>query len=222
MPVLHQIEIYLDNSYSEGDQKSFLFKSRCVCNYLERRLASLKFISNYSRINIYLSKDKVESVAKPMKGDIILKVEIEYLIHKISTMPEDIFLKNCVSILTKGLIVASKAMPIPIEKCFEYLADFEKNDYKNEWIQAEKTWGRGELTSIVKARLTTKQFTLHQVVLEQTVIVFSKIIVKTAPRELLFYEFLGNLSKNNKGNIIYKRKNKIITKYDIIKRIYVS
>ena len=60
MPVFDQIELFLDGTYPRGEQKSFMLKSRCICNYVERALDEKEFETTLSRVNIHCSKDENE------------------------------------------------------------------------------------------------------------------------------------------------------------------
>jgi hypothetical protein len=89
MPAFSQIELYLDDSYETEENKNFIPRSRCSCNYLEKKLGKLKFLTKYSRVNIYLSKEEGALKVVPLKGVPILGVTIDYDLKDVQNICDD-------------------------------------------------------------------------------------------------------------------------------------
>jgi len=215
MPVLNQIELFLDGIYPREEQKAFIFKSRCICNYLERALGEKGFETTLYRINIHCSKDENEAKVLPLKWEPFLEVRIKYDFPPLAELDESLLQGHYTQIIGSGLTAAESFMPVPRRYCMSILRRFVEEGRVNEWIQAEKNWSKLSLRSDVIARLTTKKFTLRQHIYRNGDPIAERQVVETKPREGLFIDYLGTLSLDRSGNIVYKRKGKALTKFDI-------
>jgi hypothetical protein len=221
MPIIDQIELFLDGSYPNEEQKSFIFKSRCICNYLERALLEKKFETSFSRVNIHCSKDETKTRVHPLKGDQLLEVCIKYDLPPLSTLDAPSLQFRYAQIIDFGLRAAEGFMTVPHGYCMSALRKFEKGGFKNQWTQAEKNWGPGAIRCAVIADLNMEQFALWQHIYRDGDLIASRRVALTKPREMLFIDYLGNLSKDNSGNIVYKRKGKTITKFSLEENKFV-
>ena len=64
MKVFNQIEMFLDDTYSEAEQGYFMTYCKCVCNYLCKYLDIIKYKTTCKKINIYCSKTPQEKTSK--------------------------------------------------------------------------------------------------------------------------------------------------------------
>jgi hypothetical protein len=222
MPAFSQIELYLDDSYETEENKNFIPRSRCSCNYLEKKLGELKFLTKYSRVNIYLSKKEGALKVAPLKGVPILGVTIDYDLKDVQNICDDRLQIHFIAIIERGLKAAEDFMPIPIVECLTFLNEFKENGFKNEWIQAQKEWKQKSIKSEVLASLTTLEFKLLQKIYENGNITAERIIAKTSPREIMFHDFLGSLTLDRTGVIQYKKGNQIISSFDTQKREFTK
>lgn len=215
MPIFDQIELFLDGSYPGEEQKGFIFKSRCICNYLERALAEKKFETTLSRVNIHCSKDEREVRILPLKGVPFLEVCIKYDIPPLLVLNESSLQGHYVRIINLGLKAAESFMSVPSGYCMSILRRFEDEGFKNEWIHAQKSWKKGAVRCDVIAQLTTERFSLWQCIYRDGILIAKTQVAETKPREMLFIDYLGTLSLDRSGSIVYKRKGKEITKFDL-------
>lgn len=215
MPKLSQIELYLDGDYSKEEKKEFLFKSRCASNYWEREISKLKFNTNYSRINVYVSDGSKEEKVQPMKAVPFLEVVVHYPIKGISNIEDTELQQHYIKILSIALSAVGSVMPIPFEQCMDILGSFKANNYKNEWVQAERAWVKKSIESRVTAKLSLNEFQLTQYVYVSNELVGKKVIVKSLPRELLFNEYLGKLSISKSGILEYKKGENVLSQFDL-------
>lgn len=213
MPILGQIELFLDGTYSKEERKAFIFKSRSICNYLERALREREFETLLSRVNIHCSKNAGERSVRPLTGAPFLEVRIKYDLPPLDELDEPSLQRHYAAILGKGLKVAESFMPVPYSFCISTLRRFEEDGFKNEWLQAEKTWG--DWRCDVVATLTTERFELWQHIYRGAESVAKRKIAETKPREMLFLDYLGSLSMDRSGNIVYRRKGKALTKFNV-------
>lgn len=215
MPVLNQIELFLDGTYSSEEKKDFIFKSRCICNYLERALAEEGFETTLSRVNIHCSKRAIRASAQPLKGAPYLEVRIHYDVPRVAGLDEPALQHHYMRIIDLGLSAADEFMPVPYSYCMEVLQQFENGGFVNEWVQAEKNWEKPSVQCKVLARLTTEKFTILQQIYRDGDLIADDIIAETRPREMLFIDYLGGLSLDRSRNIVYKRKKRLLSKFNL-------
>lgn len=215
MSILNQIELFLDGTYLEKEKKSFILKSRCICNYLERALDKKGFDAALSRINIHCSKDEGQVRVMPLKGVPFLEVCIKYELPVLFDLDVITLQRHYKKIIDLGLRAAETFMPVPHSYCMVVLQRFEEEAFNNKWIQSTKSWDRCSISSEVLACLTMEKFTLQQRIYRSDELISEKQIAETKPREMLFLDYLGSLSLDRSGNIVYKRKGKCLSKFDV-------
>jgi len=222
MPTFSQIELFLDEGYSREENKSFILKSRCICNYLERAIKEEKYQTDFSRVNIFCSKNITETRVVRLKEPPLLEVFVEYDLPSLSELNESLLQKNFMKIIDIGLAAAKISMPVPHEYCMNALRNFEAGGFKNEWVQAQKMWKKLAVRCDVLAQLTIEKFTLQQFIYRGDVLLGKKKIAETKPRELLFYEYFGTLSLDQAGSIFYKNKKEVLSRFDLEKNEFVA
>lgn len=215
MPTFSQIELFLDEGYSREENKSLIFKSRCICNYVERALRERKYQTALSRINIFCSKEINEARVARLREPPLLEVFIKYDLPISSELSESSLQTHFMRIIDLGLVAAENSMPVPREYCMSVLQKFESEGFKNEWVQTRKSWKKWAIRCDVVARLTIENFTLQQFVYRDELLIEKKLIAETKPREMLFYDYFGTLSLDQSGVIVYKNKEKVLTRFSI-------
>lgn len=222
MPIFSQIELFLDNSYSNEQQVEFMLRSRCICNYLERSIRGSKFKTSMSRINIVCTKKKDNVQVGPLKGMPYLQVCINYDLPSIFRLDEESLQLHFADIITQGINAAQSFMPVPFKECLDILEEFKRNGFSNSWIQSRKEWKRLNLRSDVIADLTMYKFSLTQKIYEGDSLLAEKIIVEEKPREFLFFDYLGDLSMSADGKIAYAAKRRNFTVFDCKTRKFLE
>lgn len=214
MPVLREIELFLDATYPAEERRAFIFKSRCMCNYLERALVQKQFETTRSRINIHSSREAGAVRVHPLKSEPFLEVSVNYDLPRLSELDDASLCGHFARIINLGLGAAEQFMPVPRRYCVSALRRFMERGCKNEWIQAEKHWDKLSLRCQVSARLSIEAFSLWQHVYRGGELVAGIHVAETKPREMLFVNYLGKLSLDRSGNIVYRCRGKVLTKFD--------
>lgn len=215
MPALTQIELFLGGNYPIEESKNFTLKSRCICNYLERALKEEKHQTTLSRVNIFCSKEIDKAKAVRLKKPPFLEASIKYDLPTLSELNESSLQAHFIRIIDSGLAIAQTFMPIPHEYCMNALRQFENGGFKNEWIQTQKIWKQLAIHCDVLAQLTTEKFSLQQLIYRDGLLVEKKQIAETKPREMLFYDYFGTLSLDKSETIVYRNKEKVLTRFSI-------
>ena len=215
MPILNQIELYLEGEYSKEEKKDFLFKSRCICNYWEREINKLKFITDFSRINVYVSDGTKEIKVQSMQSVPFLEVVINYPLDSILYLEENELQGHYIAILCNAISAAESYMPVPLIHSKNILKKFEEGGFQNEWVHAERFWHRKSIESKVVASLTVSEFKLTQLVYLNDQLIAKEVVASTLPREILFDYYLGKLSITRFNILEYKRGKDILTRFDL-------
>ncbi len=215
MPDFRQLELFLDSTYAANEQRRFIFKSRCVCNYLERGLVSLNFRTKLARLNIHCSTEPKAVRVRPLKIEPFLEVCINYDLPPIDSLNTIALQRHYFGVILKGLEAAETYMPVPIDHCRAALAEFENGGFLNRWVYLDKQWDRLGCRCLLTAELTIDKFLLEQLVYVNGCVVASKQVVETKPREMLFHEYLGMLSIQGGNRLVYKSKSKVLSIFDL-------
>jgi hypothetical protein len=222
MLIFEQIELFLDGSYDKDERRSFIFKTRSICNFLERALAEKKFTAPLSRVNIFCTRSEEEVCVKRLKNENFLEVYILFDIPNILNLDGVKLQEQMKKIIGEGLQIASTFMDVPYEFCMETLQKFIDGGCVNRWVHTAKKWNRNELESKVIGALTTSKFSLIQQVYIGGTLECETKIAETKPRELVFNSLLGRLSKSADEKIYYKVGPDILTCFDVRSKQFVE
>lgn len=216
MPKLSQIELYLDGTYSKSEKIDFIFKSRCICGFLERALVNLGFQTTLSRINIKCSREVVQAEARQLKASPFLEVSITYDFPSLSGLNLVSTYLEFSNVILLGLKSAESYMPVPHDFCREQLERFMEGECVNQWIHVDKTWKKISCRSVIEAEIKSDKFSLHQTIYRDGVVIERIQLTETKPREMLFFPFLGKLRLDKDGYIYYENKERKISKFNLI------
>lgn len=209
------IELYLDATYPLHEQRRLVFCSRCICNFIERSLAALRFRSPYSRLNIHCTRDPQSVRVRPLKKEPYLEVCIQFELPPLDSLPIEALQRKLAQIISSGLAAANKFTAVPVEECLQATRDFENGGFINRWQHLDKTWPQWNCRCVISAELTVDLFTTDQLVYESGSLIARRRIAATKPREGLFVEYLGVLSISDQGIMIYKKKGKVLSVFDL-------
>ena len=220
MTDFNQIELFLDGTYTKEERVDFVFRSRKVCNYLERKLIDLKFKTDLNRVNFKISRDESVREVRRLKGAPFLEAKFFHNLPLVTEIPDYQLDQHLSEILRAGLPVAKEEMEIPIEFCNQVLAEFEEKDFLNTWIHSDKKWENESCRSVVEAELSMRSFTVTQRIYRDGRVVVSQRIGESKPRDMLFMPLLGKVKLEKDGHIVYENKGKIISKFSLEKNSF--
>ena len=162
MTTLLHIELFLDSTYSLHEQKGFIFRSRCICNYVERTLAALRFPSPYTRLNIHCTRDYQSTYVRPLKNEAFLEVCIKFEWLPVDSLTCAEIQWQFAQVIWAGLEAASTFTPVPIEKCSQALKEFEDGGFVNRWLHLDEYWAQWKCRCVVSVELTMEHFAADQ------------------------------------------------------------
>jgi hypothetical protein len=175
----------------------------------------LKFESPYSRVNIHCSRDPHSVHIKSLKHQPYLEVIIELDLPPLDTLSSEQLQQQFMQIISIGLESAGTVTPIPLDHCQHTLAEFKNGGYFNKWVHVDKYWKRKRCRCIVSAELTMDHFVLDQSVYMDDKLVATRRVAETKSREMLFYDYLGDLSINSNGIMIYRKKGTVLSEFNL-------
>lgn len=214
MPRFYGIQLVLEDGFSKDEAATVTMASRSMIQYVERRLAAQNFESEFTKLNIYVSKSKVDDDLiryKEPKRFIGIKIEVdpgEFL------EPPSTFYLACAEMVRTGLQVASQHVELPVSEVSKAIDEFFELGFVNRWTHADKTWKRAGVRSEILGELRTDEFVLTQRVYSDDALIDEAVIARTKPRERLFYPLLGVLTLSD-FQILYRAKGKLVSRYDL-------
>lgn len=215
MAKLKYVEMFLDGSYSTEEKKKFLFSSRCYCNYLEWFLIEKDIDSEFSRINIFCTKDKTREKVDVYKKEKSIEIVIYYDVGFEENLSEKRLQEIYIEVSKKAFEVAFHLVKLESKLISEIADKFRGNGYKNVWIQAEKVWRSWSLRGEVVASLTMNEFNLVRNIYKDGNLIDSRVICETVAREGVFESYLGVLVMDRLKNIVYKKNGNVISTISI-------
>jgi hypothetical protein len=216
------IQLVLDSTYTEEEQKTVIVNSRSMVHFIERLLYPLNFRSEFSRLVINCSKSPIETEFRLAKDPAIAYVNISQDLGCFIHSDDEKYLAF-ESILKHGFEVAAKYVELPKAEVFSAIEKFKSVGFKNEWVHIEKTWKRKEVTCIIECHHQLNTFQLTQKIYKCGTLVQDSIIAESMPREWLFNQLLGKVALKEGGKLIYSVKSKVLSTFDLdTKKLEIS
>lgn len=220
MREFHQIDLVLSDGFSDAERKAVTSGSRSLLNFVERRLTSLAFASEFTRLSIHCSRLPASEAFERYKEHWLAGIRVHYDPGNFLASTSS-FHSACAEMVHRGLRAASLHTPMPVEEVATAIADFIDGGCVNQWVHAEKRWLRIGVRSIVTCELRTDLFLLRQFVYRGDFLESKALIGTTKPREGLFHPLLGKISLSG-NEIHYRRKDSVISSYDLDRRAFVT
>ena len=208
------IQLILNDGFSKEETLAVTMGSRSMIHFVERRLVAYGFESEFTKLNIEVSKSAVSDKLiryKEPKRFIGISIQIdpgEFL------EPPSKFHQACATMVRTGLCAALRHVDLPAEAASGAIDDFFELSFVNQWTHADKSWKRAGVRSMVLCELRTDAFILTQRIYRGEELIGEAMIGRTKPREWLFFQLLGTLTLSD-SQILYRAKNHLISRYDL-------
>jgi hypothetical protein len=217
-----EIELFLLEPYTIEEQKEFIFRSCSICNFVERKLQLIDHLADRSRVNIKCTLNKELTGVTPYKNEPYLEACIFYDIQGFLDFSQKKFFDHCSSIIAAGIEEANKHTALPCVFISSKLQEFKDAKYENSWVHTEKEWPSKSLKSIITAELNITELNVWQEIIKNGDTIARKIIAKEIPRTALFHRVLGSLAINRSGEIVYKTRKNVISKFNVGKNVFID
>lgn len=180
------IYLYLNlEEYPDALSTEFGFRTRYVCNYLERGLKEEKFESQgFDRITI--QGKHVPEVQCKIVPEHALHVPVAFDEDSYAKMRPDMEHEFYLGMIESGLHKCAGQFSIPLARLASSIEDFRRGGYVNEWTHKTKSLGRSGLKATLQCRLDAERFVLTLILARQGRQVYDAPILETKPDELIF------------------------------------
>ena len=203
----------LNSTYSEEERTTTIVASRSMANFIEQRLYSLNFRSDFSRLIIQCSREPADiefhKGTDPAIATIYINLELGDFLASEESMHKAFSL-----MLSTGVEKALKHEPLPSSQIMAALDEFNNNGHINQWVHVDKLWKRKDYRCVIECDLRTDAFYLTQKIYKGDILLVEKLIGETLPREWLFHQLLGKLTLKE-NYIVYANKQKTISTFRI-------
>lgn len=180
----------------------FGFRTRYLCNFLERRLAELNFdAKGFSKICVQGRHHPQE--ASPIVSVNAVVPTVSFDQDRYESLGPDERHEFFIGMLVEGLEKCSRSHDIPLGDLEGAVGEFRRGGYRNEWTHQKKLLRPVGLLASLQCRLDSERFVLTLKLERRGATVFQQAILETKPDELIFaYQFKDVVLRN--GKVIVK------------------
>lgn len=200
--ILKSIFLYPDLvefSTREKDLLAVRDQTRHICNYLDRRLPTLKFQADgFNRICIIGQTHPHET---HINSSSVLAVYIPFDMDACRSVPQSELSDYYAGLLKIGLEKCYTTHKIPRDELLFWLEEMKRDNYRNEWTFKGKTFREHDIRCRLDCSLTIENFTLRLKISRKDIEVFDEVILTTPPDEIAFHHKFKDLFIEN-GNIV--------------------
>lgn len=193
--ILKGIYLYLNtNDFNRETLSDFSFKTRFICNYIERELKKIKFKSKeFNKICISLSKEPTELAR--IVSDKALYVELffdeeEYVRSKQENRLCEYFSKKIIDGASKCLT----NFEIPIDVIIKSIEEFRSIGCINEWSFKKRKFKEIEINAELVCKLDSNKFYLRLKLYKKGECILNKTVIETEPDEIIFKNELKDVA----------------------------
>jgi len=152
-----------------------------------------------------ISIDGSDNIASPRIVPMsVLKITLEFKKEKYAQIRGTTNCDYYLELLEKGFKQADKFKPIPLDNLLSIIAEFKKNNCKNEWLHKKKKFTEYDLEVILFCEFTTNYFklvaTINQISTKKELI--KGAVITTEPDEVLFDKMFKDIVVNENNIII--------------------
>lgn len=196
---LRYISLGLDYDYfTKFDNElryKFFLSTRFISNYISREVRKLKFeTSEYNMISISLLPNLKQTVSS-LKSFGVLEINLPFDQMRYESV---IGTANCeyyLELFELAFIELAKSHKIPLNLLLDVLRRFKAGGCLNEWTHKKKKFRDQNLTVELKCEFDTNCFQLRLIVvlLSTGALLFSGLIARTEPDEVLFEKMFKDI-----------------------------
>lgn len=209
--ILKDIYLYPDLvDYPTELTSDFRYKSRSLCNYLDREvLKILKYKTDaFRRICIIGKASPKDSYF--INTSNVLTIEVKFDEKEYQSLHSDQLNEYFIRLLVKGLSKIKKHIDIPETELLNGIEHFRSIGYINQWTFKKKSIRDIGVKCFLDCNLTIDNFHLNLLIYKSKELIFEKEILKMAPDELLFVPYLKDIIFDGKNLEVIDKHGKTI------------
>lgn len=213
--LLRDISLYLNlEEYDRLFNSEFQFRTRCLCNFLRRRIISERIRSEgFGSIAIEGTEHRVPECA--IEGDRVLvaRIPFEEAEYKSATTIEmqEIF----ISMIEKGIEICRRSHDVPAKLISRGIDDFRDGGYRNEWVVKTRSYRHLGLRAVLTGRLSVTQFELRLRLERGSREVLNTTVLDTLPDETVFSHRFKDLSLDGTSLSVKDKRGRPVYSVDI-------
>lgn len=202
---LRHIYLYLHlDEYPAALATPFGFRTRYVCNFLERGLRDIKFEADgFSKICIQGRHQPLKTC--PLVSEHAALPTVAFDQGKYESLRPGEEHEFFIAMLVEGLERCAQEHKIPIAELTTALENFRRGGYRNEWTHQKKLLRQVGLQASLLCSLDPERFSLNLKLEKKEAIVFEQQILETKPDELIFAHQFKEVLVNG-DSILVKNK----------------
>jgi hypothetical protein len=185
MMILKHIYLYLNTTeYPDPLVTEFGFRTRYICNFIERRLKDAKFdAKGFSKICV--QGRKIPNERCHIVSENALVPEVQFDIDRYENLQVDEYHEFFLEMLERGLKKCQQSHLIPLSLFLSAIAEFRSCGYRNQWEHKRIRLNNG-LMAILRCDLNMSEFVLTLSIHKSDHVLFEQPILKTKPDEIIF------------------------------------
>ena len=208
------LQIILQDGYSSDESKKMTSASRCLLNLVERHLHALKIESEFTKLNIYVSKTPANTeLIRYKEPKHYAGVSTQFVMSNSKTTRQ--YNDQVIAILGSAIELASRHFPVPTAAISDAVQLFIDQGYKNEWIYGRKHWKTLNIDAEIHCEVQIDKFLLTHRVFRDSEQIASQVIASTQPREWLFYPLMGSQILSRGKIVLRDRKRRKLSEFDL-------
>jgi hypothetical protein len=186
MMLLKQLYLSLNVAeYPRDVQGPFGFRTRYLCNYVERRLRVLRAQNQeFSRLCVEGRHDGQAPCY--LTSDPVAVVPIAFDRARYERLSSDELHEFFIGMLVGGLEKCAGQYAIPLREMQECIDEFRVGGFHNEWLHQKRSLRPLGLEARLTCRLEMERFVLTLTLERAGASVFEREILETLPDELIF------------------------------------
>jgi len=188
--LLKRVGLALSPDEYAGELTSeFVFRTRYLCNYVNRALTSLRFATpNFRQVIVRGVHSPIDECLVVPEASVRATVRFDEARYR--AMGPDEHHEFFLVMLEEGLEKCARHHEIPIDFLRGSIRSFRDGGYRNEWVHQQKLLRPAGIRASLLCRLDSERFELTLRLERQGLVTFERVILETKPDELIFaYRF---------------------------------
>jgi len=184
--LLRQVDLYLHlDEYPPALATPFGFRTRYLCNFVERRLQALKFqAQGFNKICVQGRHQPLESC--PIVPENAVLPTVFFDASRYESLGAGEHHEFLIGMLVEGLERCARHHRIPLAELVAAVDEFRRGGYRNEWVHQSKLLRPLGLRASLSCRLDAEKFELILKLDRKGTTVFERQILETKPDEIIF------------------------------------
>lgn len=206
--LLRYIYLFLKNDdYPHELVGPFGFQTRYICNFIQRRVRAAKFkTEGYN--GIYFEGMRSPPDKCSIVPDASLRAPVAFDQQRYENLGLGEHHEFFIEMLCEGLAKCSPQFSIPRAAITQWIEEFRRGGYKNEWTHKAKLFRSVGLRASLLCALDSERFVLTLQLERKGEVVFKEAILETQPDEIIFAHQFKDIVLDGDELVVMSRRGK--------------